>query len=166
MSVPVTICQWTNSLVSGKLSLVKLPPRTLSPMKILPPLNILPMEAFPWENYPPEICPRENCPLWKFPPWENYFRRNPHPTYKSYKWKKKQNCKSFWIKESCATNHPYQNNQGPLWCTHDLTENTGLTYFLYRMKKSQKSNGSKNRQMGFTGQLYNSRRTKTRQPNY
>ena len=43
---------------------------------------------------------------------------------------------------------------------------TGPRYFLYRMKKIQKSNESENRQMAFTCQLYKSRRTKTRQSNY
>ena len=43
---------------------------------------------------------------------------------------------------------------------------TGLRYFLYRMKKIQKSNESANRQVAFTCQLYKSRRTETRQSNY
>ena len=95
---------------------------------------------------------QENCPLWKYPPvkitpqnfspekiapWANYPQSNPLPTNKSYQWKKKQNCKIFCLEESCAIQHPYQNNQGPLWYTDDLTENTGLRYFLYKMKKSK-----------------------------
>ena len=50
--------------------------------------------------------------------------------------------------------------------TDDFTENTGLRYFLYRVKKIQKSNESTNRQVAFTCQLYRSRRTETRQSNY
>ena len=90
----------------------------------------------------------------KLSPWEKYPQWNPPPTYKSYKWKKKQNYQIFCLEESCAMQHPYQNNQGPLWYTNDLTENTGLRYFLYRMKKIQISNESENRQVAFTCQLY------------
>ena len=68
--------------------------------------------------------------------------------------------------ESRAIQYPYQNNQGPLWYPDDLTEDTGLRYFLYRMKKIQKSTESENRQVAFTRQLYKSRRTKTRHSNY
>ena len=131
-------------VVSGKsapekLSLRKLPTRKLSPM------NITSYESSPWEYYPP-------C--------------NPLPTYKSYKWKKKQIYKIFCLEESCATQHPYQNNQGPLWYTDDLTENTGLRHFLYRMKKIQNLNESENCQIAFTCQLYKLRGTKTKQSNY
>ena len=80
------------------------------------------------ENYPP---PPE------FSPWENYPQSNLLSTYKSYKWKKKQNYKIFCLEESCAIQHPYQNNQRPLWYTDDFTENTALRYFLYRVKKIQ-----------------------------
>ena len=62
-------------LVSGKLTLGKLPPR-LHPRK-LPPrdlptrkfsaMKIPPYESFPCENHLQEIYPRKNCPLWKFP---------------------------------------------------------------------------------------------------
>ena len=98
---------------------------------------------------------QENCPLWKLPPvkitpqnffpekippWENYLQSNPLPTYRSYKWKKKQNNKIFCLEESCAIQHLYQNNQCPLWYTDNFTENAGLRYFLYRVKKIQKSN--------------------------
>ena len=110
--------------------------------------------------------PQENCPLWKFPPLENYPLWNPLPTYKSYKWKKKQNYKIFCLEESCAIQHLYENNQGPLWYTDDLTENTGLRYFLYRKKKIKKSTKSEKRQVAFTCQLYKWKRTKTRQSNY
>ena len=72
----------------------------------------------------------------------------------------------FCLEESYAIQHPYQNNQGSLRYTADLTKNTRLRDFLYRMKKIQKSNESKNRQVAFTCQLYKSRRTKTRQSNY
>ena len=106
------------------------------------------MENCPPENYLPENCPPEKSPPWKEPlpiwtlspvkitprtlpprklapgkitPWENYPQWNPFPTYKSYKWKKKQNYKIFCLEESFAIQHPYQNNQGPLWYTDDLT---------------------------------------------
>ena len=124
--------------VSGKLSLRKLPSRTLPPMKILR------MNIAPYESSPPV----------KITPWENYPQWNPLPTYKSYKWKKKRSYKIFCLEESCAIQHPYQNNQGPLWYTDNLTENTGLRYFLYRLKKVQKFNESENRQVAFTCLLY------------
>ena len=95
-----------------------------------------PMKALPCENYPPIIFPPRKLPPVKIPPpWETYPQWNALPTYKSHKWKKKQNYKIFFLEESCPIQHPYQNNQGLLWYTHDLTENTGLSYFLYRMKK-------------------------------
>ena len=80
--------------------------------------------------------------------------------------KEKANYNSFCLEESCAVQHPCQKNQGPLWYTDDLTENTGLRYFFYKMKKKQKSNESENCQVAFTCQLYKSRRTKTRQSDY
>ena len=45
----------------------------------------------------------------------------------------------FCLEETCATQHPYQNNQGPFRYTDDLTGNTELRYFLYRMKKKSKN---------------------------
>ena len=96
--------------------------------QIFPPFCVLNYS----ENYPQNFFPK------KIVPWENYPQWNALPTYKSYKWKKKQNYKSFCLEESCAIQYPYQNNQGPLWYTDDLTENTGLRYFLYRMKKNPK----------------------------
>ena len=124
------------------------------------------LSSSPLWKLPPEHFLPENCPLWKFPPRENFSQWNPLPTYKSYKWKKKRNYKIFCLEEGCAIQHPYQNNQGPLWYTDDLTENTGLRYFHYRMKKIQKLTESKNRPVAFTCQLYKSRRTKTRKSNY
>ena len=119
---------------------------------------------------PPPLT--ENYSLWKLPLWKlppEFFPQkiapleNPLPTYKSYKWKKKQNYNFFWLEESCAKQHPYQNNQFPLWYTDDLTENTGLRYL-----KSTNWKKAKNRQMTFTCTcpLYKLRRTKTRQSNY
>ena len=64
--------------------------------------------------------------------------------------------KIFCLEKSCATKHPYQNNQGLFWYTDDLIENTGLRY------DTKKSNESENRQMALTCQLYKSGRTKTR----
>ena len=140
--------------------------------KLPPPMNIPPMKAPPFENYRPppshqEFTPEKIDPYEKSPPEKiTSIAWNPLPTYKSHKWKKKQNYKISCLQESCATQYPYQNNQGFRWYTDDLTENTGLRYFLYRMKKIQKSNESATHQMTFTCQLYKSSRTKTRQSNY
>ena len=123
------------------------------PLENCPPENyphqkISPYESSPCENCPPEYLPRENYPQW-----------NPLSTYKSYKWMKKQNYKIFCLEETCAIQHPYQNNKRPFWYTDDLTENTALRYFLDRVKKIQKSNESANHQVAFTFQLHESRRT-------
>ena len=108
-------------LISGKL-----PSRKLPPMKI-------PLYGYsPLWKLPPRIIPPRKFPMGKYPQW------NPLLTYKSYKWKKQQNYKIFSLEESCVIQHPYQNNQGPLWYTDGLTENAGLRYFLYRMKKNPK----------------------------
>ena len=72
----------------------KLPPENC-PLWIFPP-----MKARPYENYPQKFVPE------KISPWENYPQWNPLPTYKSYKWKKQQNCKVFCLEESCAIQHP------------------------------------------------------------
>ena len=157
-------CIWLS--VSGKLPPRKLPPRKLSLMKI--PLY----EYSPLWKLPPVKITSQNFPQRKLPPrkilpsWENYPQSNPLPTYKSYKWKKKQNYKILCLEESCAIQHPYQTNQSPLWYTDDFTENTRPRYFLYRVKKIQKSNERANRQVAFTCHLYKSRRTETRQSNY
>ena len=94
----------------------------------------------------------EYSPLWKLPVvkinpqkfapekitfYENFLPWNPLPTYKSYKWKKKQNYKNFYLEESCATQHPYQNNQVPILYTYDLTEILGLDTFFTEWKKSE-----------------------------
>ena len=137
-------------MVSGKVPLRKLRPRNLSPRKLPPqkiapyensPYEYSPMKVSPCENYPEKFAPKKIAPC-ENPDWENYPQWNPIPTYKTYKWKKKQNYKIF-CQESSAIQHPYQNNQGPFWYTNDLTGNTGLRYFLYRMKKFQKSNEMK-----------------------
>ena len=71
----------------------------------------------PYENTPP---PHKYCPLWKLLPMKITPRHLPPrrfspgkttpneipPTYKSYKWKKQQNCKIFCLEESCAIQHP------------------------------------------------------------
>ena len=122
-----------------------MPLRKLSPMKIPPsPLRIFPPVIAP----PVKITPEKIAPYENYPPW------NPLPSYNSCKWKKKQNYKIFCIEESFATQHPYQNNQSPLCYTDDLTENTGLRYFLCRMKKIQNSNESENRQMALLAIYY------------
>ena len=90
----------------------------------------------PCENCPPEFFYRENFSLGKLSPMKSL------PAYTSYKWKKKQHYKNFCLEESCAIQHPYENNQRPLWYTDDFTENSALGYFLYRVKKIKKSNES------------------------
>ena len=132
----------------------------------LPPMKTSLYEDSPlWKLPPVKITPHNFSPK-KISPWENYPQSNPLPPYKSYKWKKKQNYKILCLEESCAIQHPYQTNQSPLWYTDDFTENTRLRYFLYRVKKIQKSNERANRQVAFTCHLYKSRRTETRQSNY
>ena len=142
-------------------------PRKLPPMKILPyEYSRLWNESPPlWKFRPRNFPPRKLPPGKISTPWENYPQWNPLPTYKSYKWKKKQNYKIFCLEESCAIQHPYQNNQRPLWYTDDFTENTGLKCFLYRVTRIQKLNESENRQVAFTCQFYKSRRTKSGQSN-
>ena len=126
------------SMINGirKTALWKIAPKKITPQK------------FPTRKFPPE-----NCPLWIFPPmkapplWKLSPRNmplikiTPHeflsPLINHTNERKSKITKFFCLKEICATQHPYQNNQGPLWYTDDLTENTGL---LYRMKKIQKSN--------------------------
>ena len=111
--------------------------------KLPPPYEYSPYESSPlWKLPPPpshqEFTPEKIDPYEKSPPEKiTSIAWNPLPTYKSHKWKKKQNYKISCLQESCATQYPYQNNQGFRWYTDDLTENTGLRYFLYRMKKSK-----------------------------
>ena len=69
--------------------------KKISPQKI-PPYEYSPYESSPWKFSPEKIAP-----------WENYPQWNPLPTYKSYKWKKKQSYKIFCLEESCAIQHPY-----------------------------------------------------------
>ena len=99
--------------------------------------------------------PRENCPLWVLPPMKsppvkitprNFLPRKlppmkipphkvPSPLINHTNERKNKITKFFALKKA-------KNNQGPLWHTDDLTEITGLWYFLYRMKKIRKSNKS------------------------
>ena len=119
-------------MVSGKLSPGKSPPAP--PKKKIVSLWKYPLWIFPLVKITPQNFSPE-----KIGPWRNYLQWNPLPIYKSCKWKKKQNYRIFYLEESCAIQHPYQNNQGPLWYTGDLTENTGIRYFLYRIKKNSKN---------------------------
>ena len=106
------------------------PPQKIAPNEKTSPLVwiVHPMKAPPAKITPPRLL-KKFAPE-KIGPYEN------SPLNKLYKWKKRQIYKIFWLEESCATQHPYRNNQGPLWYTNDLTENTGLRYFLHRMKKN------------------------------
>ena len=76
------------------------PPRKWPPRK-LPPMNIPPYENFPLWKLPPRIFPSRKLPSGKIPhPWENYPQWNPLPTYKSYKWNKKQKDAIFALKKA------------------------------------------------------------------
>ena len=98
-----------------------------------------------------KIAPYESSYLRKLPPWNLPSGKiTPNkilsPLINHTNERKSKIIKFFSLEESCAIQHPYQNNQGPHWYTDDLTENSGLRYFfLYRMKKIQKSNESENR---------------------
>ena len=128
----------------------KIAPYEYSHLWELPPVKITP------QNFSPEKIP---------PPGKITPNEIPSPLI-NHTNERKNKIIIFCLEKSCAIQHPYQNNQGPLWYTDDLTENTGLRYFLYRMKKIKKSNESENCQVAFICQLYKSRRTKTRQSNY
>ena len=128
------------------------------PLLKYPPMNIPLYECSPCENYPPEICPLEKITPMNSPPHLEIIQMKEKPKLQ----------KLLLRRKLCNTKAlgKHQNNQGLLWYSDDLTENTGLRYFLYKMKKIQKSKESENRRMAFTCQLYKSRRTKTRQSNY
>ena len=71
-------------------------------------MNIPPCESSTlWKLPPPRIFPPRKFAPVKIPSWENYPQSNLLSTYKSYKWKKKQNYKIFCLEESCAIQHPY-----------------------------------------------------------
>ena len=89
------------------------------------------------KNYSPEFSPQENCPLWKSPHGEITPNEIPSPFINHTNERKNKITKFF---ASCAIQHPYQKNQGRLWYKDDFTENTALRFFLYRVKKIQKSN--------------------------
>ena len=89
----------------------------------LPPGKLAPMKILPWKNSPHKI---------------------PSPLINYTNERKDKITKCFALKKAVQHNIL---NQGPLWYTNDLTENTGLRYFLHRMKKIQKLNESENCQM-------------------
>ena len=138
----------TSDLVSGKL-----PPRKL-PTRKLPPIKIPPYENSPLWKLPPLKIPPEKIAPYEIPPHEIPSSLTNHTNEN-----KTKNTKFFALKKAVQHNILIK-----ITCyTDDLTENPGLRYFLYKMKKIRKSNESKNRQMAFTCQLHKSRRTKTRQ---
>ena len=140
---------------------IALPPSENCLLWKYPPRNIPPYESSRLCKWPlPQNIAPEKMPPGKITPNEIPFLLINHTNEK-----KQQNYKILCLEESCSIQHPYENNQGPLWYTNDLTENTGLRYFLYSMKKIQISNESENRQVAFLCQLYKSRRTNTRQSN-
>ena len=134
-------------------------------MKI-PSMNIPPYESSSlWKLPPRNMLPRKLPPM-KIPVLENYPHEIPSPLISHINERKNKITKIFCLEECYATEHPYGNNQGLFWYTNDLIKILGLDIFFAKWKKSQKLNESKNHQMGFTCQLYKSRRTKTRQWNY
>ena len=112
-------------LVLGKLPPRKLPP----PKKKVSPMNIPPYESSPlWKLAPRNLPPR------KLPPTKITPNEISSPLINHTNESKN---KMFCLEESCPIQHPYQNNQRPLWYTHDLTENTGLILSLQNEKKSK-----------------------------
>ena len=133
-----TIFTIFTTIVNGirKIAPQKITPKKIAPQKIAPCENT-PLWIFPPMKYPPvKITPQKLAPE-KISPWENYPQWNPLPTYKSYKWKKKQNYKIFCLEESCAIQHPYI---------------LGLDTFFTEWKKSK--NRTKEKIAKFTSQLY------------
>ena len=118
-------CLPENCPPSQKIALQKITPDENTPLWILPTMKIPPNEYYP---------------LWKLPPGKITPNEISSPIINHTNERKNKITKFFYLEGSCAIQHPYQNNQGLLWYTDDLTENTGLRYFLYRMKKIQKSN--------------------------
>ena len=113
--------------------------------------------------FPQKIAPYEYSPLWKLPsvkitprklpPGKITPNEIPSPLINHINERKNKITKIFSLKKAVQYNI--------LTSLH-----TGPRYFLYRMKKIQKSNESENHQVAFTCQLHKSRRTKTRQSNY
>ena len=120
------------------------------------------MKIPPYESSPPvkitlqKFAP-EKIASYEIPPHEI-----PSPLINHTNESKIKNTKIFALKKAVQHNILVKITKVPFY-TDDLTENPGLRYFLYRMKKIRKSNKSENRQMVFACQLHKSRRTKTRQ---
>ena len=104
------------------------PPESF-PLLKYPPMNIPLYECSPCENYPPEICPLEKITPMNSPPHLEIIQMKEKPKLQ----------KLLLRRKLCNTKAlgKHQNNQGLLWYSDDLTENTGLRYFLYKMKKSK-----------------------------
>ena len=120
-----------------------------SPLWKLPPVKIIPQKFSPEKMPPGKITPNEIPSL-----LINHTNE-----------KKNKIIKFFVLKKAVQYNILMKITKVLFWYTNDLTENTGLRYFLYRMKKIQISNESENRQVSFTCQSDKSRRTNTRQSN-
>ena len=141
--------------------------RKLPPEKLPPPQKIAHEKIAPYEN-----TPYEYPPLWKLPPqkfapekiapYEIPPHEIPSPLTKHTNESKIKCTKFFAFKKAVQHNILIKTSKVPFY-TDNLTENPGLRYFLYRMKKIRKSNEGENRQMTFTCQLHKSGRTKTRQ---
>ena len=89
------------NLVSGKLS-----PRRLSPGKLIPE-KIPPPRKLPHMKIPPM-----NIALMKAPPVKITPNEVPSPFTNHTNERKNKIIKFFCLEESCAMQHPYQNNQG------------------------------------------------------
>ena len=82
-------------MVCGMLN-VKMGIRKIAPQKIAPYENTPLWICLLWKLSHVKISSQKFAPE-KISPWENYPEWNPLPTSKSYKWKKKQNYKSFCL---------------------------------------------------------------------
>ena len=115
------------------------PPQKIAPNEKTSPLVwiVHPMKAPTAKFTPPSISSRNLPPgklaPMKILPWKNSPHKIPSPLINYTNERKDKITKCFALKKAVQHNIL---NQGPLWYTNDLTENTGLRYFLHRMKKN------------------------------
>ena len=107
--------------------------RKIAPQKISPYVNT-PLWTSPLWKLTLWKLPSRNLPPRKLSPGKITPNEIPSPLINHTNESKN---KMFCLEESCPIQHPYQNNQSPLWYTHDLTENTGLILSLQNEKKSK-----------------------------